>query len=58
MNKIISETIKITSDKMPPDTSFIEQEIIKQGINPIRWAIVEINKNELTLNVSGNLIDR
>ena len=53
MNKIISKTIKIISDTMPPKTSFIEEEIIKQGINPVRWAIVKADKNELTLNVSG-----
>ncbi len=38
---------------MPPKVSFIEDEIIKNGINPVRWAIVDINNNELTLNVSG-----
>ena len=54
MDKIISKTIKIISDSMPPKTSFIEREIKRQGINPVRWAIVEVNGNELTLNVSGS----
>lgn len=53
--KIISETIKITLDELPPKTAIIEEEIKKQGIEPIRWAIVEVNGNELTLNVSGRL---
>ena len=57
MNKIISKTLKIVSDKMPPSTSFIEEEIIKHGINPVRWAIVDIKGNKLTLNVSGYKTD-
>ena len=53
MKKIISKTIKIISDNIPPKTDFIEKQILKNGITPLRWAITEINKNELTLNVSG-----
>lgn len=55
MDKIISKTIKITSEIMPPKASFIEQEIIKNGINPVRWAIVDVKDNEITLNVSGEV---
>lgn len=53
MNKVISKTIKIKSEIMPPKVSFIEEQIAKSGLEPLRWAIVEINQNELTLNVSG-----
>ena len=56
MKKIVSKTIVITSETMPPKSEFIEREIINHGINPIRWAIVEVNENKLTLNVSGDLI--
>ena len=53
MDKIISKTIKIKSDKMPPNVDFIENEIKKLGFEPIRWAIVEINDKELTINLSA-----
>lgn len=52
-NSIISKTIKIISPKLPPEVDFIIQEIKKQGLEPIRWAIVEVSENELMLNVSG-----
>ena len=53
MNEVISKIIKIISPVMPPEVNFIEQEIINNGIEPLRWAIVDINNNELTLSVSG-----
>lgn len=53
MNEIISKTIKITSDKMPPSVDFIENEIKKLNMEPIRWAIVDVNNKELTLSVSA-----
>jgi len=56
MSEIISKTIKIISPIMPPSVDFIESEIIKQAIEPLRWAIVEVDKNELTLSVSGRKI--
>ncbi len=40
---------------MPPDVDFIEEQIKLQGLDPIRWAIVEADKNELTLSASGYL---
>ena len=57
MDKIISKTIKIKSDKMPPNADFIENEIKKLGFEPIRWAIVEINDKELTINISAQKLD-
>ncbi len=53
MSEIISKTIKITADKIPPSTEFIESEIRKLNLEPVRWAIVDINNKELTLNVSA-----
>ena len=53
MSEVISKTIKIKSDKMPPEIDFIEKEIIKSGVEPLRWAIVEVEDSELTLSVSG-----
>ena len=53
MNSVISKIIKIQVEKMPPAVEFIEKEIIKNDIEPVRWAIVEINENELVVSVSG-----
>lgn len=53
MSEIISKTIKIKVDKMPPSVEFIEKEIQLNGLEPLRWAIVEVKGNELTLSVSG-----
>ena len=52
-NKIISKTIKISSPKLPPEVDFIEQQIKAQGLEPVRWAIIDVQNNELTLSVSG-----
>lgn len=54
---VITKTIKIISPIMPPDVDFIESEIEKQGIEALRWAIVEINENELTICASGRIIN-
>ena len=54
MGSIISKTVIIKSFKMPPEVDFIEKEILKQGLKPLRWAIVEVKEeNELVLSVSG-----
>ena len=54
---VVSKTIKIISPNMPPNVEFIENEIEKQGIEALRWAIVEVNNNELTLCVSGRILN-
>ncbi len=51
--KIISKTIKIKSDKLPPEVDFIEAQIRAQKFEPVRWAIVDVKDNEFTLSVSG-----
>jgi len=61
MNKIISKTIKIKAPfVMPPTSRYIEDEILKQGLKPLRWAIVDIDKTEtdntIILSVSGEVI--
>ena len=53
MSEIISKTIKIKTPTLPPDTEFIENEIKRQGIEVLRWAIVEVENDILTLAVSG-----
>lgn len=56
MSEVISKTITIIVDKLPPNIKEIEQQISLNGLEPLRWAIVETNKNELTLCVSGRKI--
>ena len=53
MNKVISKTIKIKTNTIPPSVDFIENEIKKEGYKPIRWAIVDIEENILTINLSA-----
>ena len=57
MSKVISKIINITTPIMPPDVEFIEKEIEKQGIEALRWAIVDIRQNELKISVSGRNIN-
>ncbi|MFI3300656.1 MAG: hypothetical protein R3Y28_04460 [Candidatus Gastranaerophilales bacterium] len=48
---IKSEVIKIQKpDKI--DNEFIENQLARLGITPIRWAIVEVKTNELVIGVS------
>ncbi len=53
MSEVISKIIKIKSDKMPPRAEFIEKEIEKQGLEPLRWAIVDVFGCEITVCTSG-----
>ena len=57
MNRIISKTIKIKTDSLPPNVDYIEEEIKKLGFEPIRWAIVDIKNLELTINLSAQPLD-
>ena len=57
MSEVISKTIKIKTDKLPPEIGFIEEEIIKSGFEPLRWAIVDVEDNLLTLSVSGRKLN-
>ena len=56
MGEVISKTIKIITDKLPPEVEFIEAEIAKSGLEPLRWAIVDVKGHELTLSVSGRTL--
>jgi len=52
-NKIVSEIIVIYSEIMPPSVDFVISQIRKQGFEPIRWAIVNVEGNNIKLSVSG-----
>ena len=56
MNKVVSKIIKIKTQNLPPKVDFIENEIIKNNIEPLRWAIIEISNDELTISVSGRIL--
>jgi len=55
---VISKIIKINSPAMPPNIDFIESQIEAQGMEALRWAIVDVNENELTISVSGRIIEK
>ena len=37
---------------MPPTAEFIEQELKPQGIDAIRWAIIDTKKNTIILSIA------
>lgn len=49
--QIISKLIEI---KVPEkfDNDFIETELIKNGIKPLRWAVVKVEGNILTVSAA------
>lgn len=49
--EIVSRLIEIEAE-MPVDNNFIEAELKKMGIEPLRWAIVGINGNILTVSLA------
>ena len=57
MTSVVSKTIKISSFDFPLSVDFIEKEIIKNNIEPLRWAIVDISENCLVLSVSGRILN-
>ena len=38
-------------------TEYIENELLKNGINPLRWAIVKISKDKFTINCAYDKIN-
>ena len=46
---ITSEIVKI---KFVKDNTLIEAELKKLGIEPLRWAVVAVEKDELLISVS------
>lgn len=48
---IVSENIVI-SVELPTDDNVIEKELLAHGIDPLRWAVVAVDGNNLTISVS------
>lgn len=54
--KIVDTILKIKTDKLPPEVDFIENKIKENSIEPLRWAIVDVKKDELILSVAGIIL--
>ena len=52
---IVSENINIKNTG-EPSTEYVETELKKSGIVPLRWAIVKISKDFFTINVAYDKI--
>lgn len=48
---IISENIKLILKK-PFDNEDIETALLKRGIEPLRWAIVSVDDESITVSIS------
>jgi len=49
--EIISKLIEIET-KFPIDNQLIEQEMHNMGFDPLRWAIVKVEGNILTISLA------
>ncbi len=50
--KVISELIEIPNNHAPT-TEYIELELTKRNINPLRWAIVNVSDKIYTVSVAN-----
>jgi len=50
--QVKSELVEIKNNGQPT-TEYIEQELTKRNINPLRWAIVDINDKIYTISVAN-----
>jgi len=48
---IVSKLVTIEA-KLPIDNECIEQKLYEMGIKPLRWSIVKVNGNFLTINLA------
>lgn len=50
--KVISELIKIKNNQNP-SVEYIENELTKLNINPLRWAVVHVDDKMYTISVAN-----
>jgi len=50
--EVVSELVDIKNNHQP-SVEYIENELIKRNINPLRWAIVDVSDKILTVNVAN-----
>ena len=53
--QIVSEIINIPNIASPT-VEYVEQELKKKGVCPLRWAIVKISKDFFTINCAYDKI--
>lgn len=49
--EIISKLVEIKAE-LPVDNVYIEHKLKEMGIEPLRWAIVSVNGNILTISLA------
>lgn len=49
--EITSKLVEIEA-KLPVNNNFIEKKLKEMGIEPLRWAIVKVNNNILTISLA------
>ena len=54
--KVISELVEIPNIS-EPSVEYIESELTKRNINPLRWAVVDVGDKILSISVA-NLIEQ
>lgn len=52
--KIISKLVEINAVS-GIDNHFIDKNLKKMGIEPIRWSIIDVKKNKLTVSVAHEM---
>ena len=50
--QVISELIKIPNNS-DPSVEYIESELTKRNINPLRWAVVHVDDKMYTVSVAN-----
>ncbi len=50
--QVISELIEIPNNHAPT-TEYIEKELTKRNINPLRWAVVNVSDTIYTVSVAN-----
>lgn len=49
--EITSKLVEIEAD-LPVDNDFVEKKLKEMGIEPLRWAIVKVSGNILTISLA------
>ena len=50
--QVISEIVKIPNNNAPT-VEYVESELTKRNINPLRWAIVHVSDRMYTVSVAN-----
>ena len=50
--QVVSEIVEIPNNKTPT-VEYVESELTKRNINPLRWAIVHVSDRMYTVSVAN-----